>query len=624
MGDSIINFDLDVFPEVACVPAYPDELRPYVGMKFHSLDEGIAYGRETGFDRGIEMDEMHAQEGFITKRRRTSKRLGEVHMRFIWDCTKANIGPTMTFKFLNEFLGGYDTVGINVAELSNYVQGLKTYVEGSDAQILLDEMARKKKACPDFTYQYCMIFSPFTGKDYHGKPVTFGAALLSNETTESYSWLFKHFLESMGQAPKMIVTDQDRGMRAAIRDVLVDTKHRWCMWHIMLKLTDKIPRRSLENEELKKEISACVWSEVLEPEEFEDSWMGIMERYELLHVEWFVTMFDDREMWVPAYFRDFPMGSLIRTTSVSESENSFYKTFTRPRSNLVEFIMNFDHALAAQRNSSSKLDYMDSTIIPPFSSQLVLEKHAATKYTDHMFKRVQREIVDALHHCSTDGLLKDDVLEISTIKDKYSKSWVVTYTTSEDSYSCSCKLFGREGILCSHIFLVFKNRFLKVIPDKYFHVRWLKTALADAIRGPARCLGDPELLSDPNQLSKNKVADIFFSYMKKFDGDSAIIDLFSAGIDELGKSLMTRIHEPSSADKDKPVKDFYFAEKPAVVRVHPPSVVSTKGSKSDSKSRLVSAKEKTIKLNNKPLRQCKKCGEFGHHDSRNCGRQKGK
>ncbi|XP_047942917.1 protein FAR1-RELATED SEQUENCE 5-like [Salvia hispanica] len=381
MGDSIINFDLDVFLEVnciltnlphvlsfdpvACVPACPDELRPYVGKKFHSLDEGIAfyegYGRETGFDVrkcgikstrdvvtwqylvcnreglkvGIEMDKMHAQEGFITKRRRTSKRcecrgrmslknvsevgfvgLGEVHMRFIWGCTKANIGPTMTFKFLNEFLGGYDTVGLTVAELRNYVHGLKTYVEGSDAQMLLDETARKNKSYPDFTYhyqlgssnelksffwcdavskrnyqlygdvvsfdstyntnRYCMILSPFTGKDNHGKPVTFGAALLSNESTEFYSWLFKQFVESMGQAPMMIVTDQDR-----------------------------VPRRSLENEELKKEIITCVWSEVLEPADFEAALMGIMERYELLDVEWFVTMFDNRKMWVPAYFRDF-------------------------------------------------------------------------------------------------------------------------------------------------------------------------------------------------------------------------------------------------------------------------------------------------------------------------------
>ena len=64
-----------------------------------------------------------------------------------------------------------------------------------------------------------MIFSPFTGKDNHGRPVTFGAALLSSEGTEMYSWLFKHFVESMGKYPRMIVTDQDKGMKAAIEKV---------------------------------------------------------------------------------------------------------------------------------------------------------------------------------------------------------------------------------------------------------------------------------------------------------------------------------------------------------------------------------------------------------------------
>ncbi|XP_047958507.1 uncharacterized protein LOC125204003 isoform X2 [Salvia hispanica] len=59
-----------------------------------------------------------------------------------------------------------------------------------------------------------------------------------------------------------------------------------------------------------------------------------------------------------------------------------------------------------------------------------------------------------------------------------------------------------------------KDIFVKVIPDKYFHVRWLKTALADAIRGPARSLRETEIPSDPKQLSKNKAIDIFFSYMK--------------------------------------------------------------------------------------------------------------
>lgn len=220
-----------LFEPVSCVPQCSAELIPIVGKKFNTLDEGIAfydaYARAAGLDtrkhghkasrelvtwqylvcnrqgvkNGIEMDQIHAREGFITKRRRTSKRCGckarvslkyvfecnfvgyvvhefvdvhnhslielpfrrwmhlnrqldDVHRKFIWDCTKANIGPTMTFKFLNEFLGGYDTVGITLTELRNYVHGLKSYVEGSDAQMLLDEMLRRKEACEGFSYQY--------------------------------------------------------------------------------------------------------------------------------------------------------------------------------------------------------------------------------------------------------------------------------------------------------------------------------------------------------------------------------------------------------------------------------------------------------------------------------------
>ena len=460
-----------------------------------------------------------------------------------------------------------------------------------------------------------MIFSPFTGKDNHGKPVTFTAALLSDESTESYSWLFKNFVEAMGPAPKMIVTDQDRGMRAAIRTVLVDTKHRWCMWHIMLKLTDKVPKKTLENEDLKKEIRACVWSELIEPVEFEETWMGIMERYGLVDVDWFINMFENRKMWVPAYFRDFPMGSLIRTTSVSESENSFYKTFTRPRSNLVEFIMSFDHALAAQRNASSKLDYVDSTITPPFSTKMAMEKHASTMYTDHMFKTVQREMVAAFFESSTDGVLKDDFSEIYTIKDIYGKSWVVTYLRSDESYSCSCKLYVREGFLCSHVFLVFKNRFVNVIPEKYYNGRWLKFALGKAVHGN---LGK-ELDAPVNvkQLAKNKAYRIFYGLIQKYEGDIDKITSFSAGMLEYDRKKESDSPIMSVGENGNRVEDFYSIERPALVEVQPPNVVQTKGSCSDSASRLVSAKEKAVVLASKPKRRCGKCRELRHHDSRN-------
>ncbi|XP_042067262.1 protein FAR1-RELATED SEQUENCE 4-like [Salvia splendens] len=172
----------------------------------------------------------------------------------------------------------------------------------------------------------------------------------------------------MGVAPKMIITDQDWGMKLAVQQVLLQTRHRWFMWHIMIKVSDKLPKSLLGSEDIKKEFNACVWSDLLEPDEFDIIWNYIMERYGLEDVHWFGSMFEDREFWVPAYFRDFPMGSLLRTTSMSESENSFFKNYTKPRANLVQFINFFNCAVGDQRNANSRLNYLDYSTIPDLST----------------------------------------------------------------------------------------------------------------------------------------------------------------------------------------------------------------------------------------------------------------
>ncbi|XP_047978400.1 protein FAR1-RELATED SEQUENCE 5-like [Salvia hispanica] len=318
--------------EVLVIPDCSPQLKPVVGQKFQSLDFAFAfydvYARAVGFDtrkQGMRKaadgvttwysvvcnregskrsNDVNARSGFTIKRRRLSKRCGckasisfkffsgavilgyiiqefkevhnnymvesehqqfmtlnrkleDVHHKFILDCSKANICPTLTFK------------------------------------MVLDDMAKKKELSDAFTYhyevndanQYCMIFTPFTGKDNHGKPVTFAAGLVCNEKTGAFGWLFKYFVECMGVAPKMIVTDQDLGMRSGIQEVLVGTRHRWCMWHIMHKLASKVPGRLLRDEDFKKEFNAYVWSDLLEPDEFEEEWNGVIERYELEDVD---------------------------------------------------------------------------------------------------------------------------------------------------------------------------------------------------------------------------------------------------------------------------------------------------------------------------------------------------
>ena len=82
----------------------------------------------------------------------------------------------------------------------------------------------------DSTYsmnEYNMIFTPFTGVNHHKANVLFGVALLSNKKIESYTWLFKTFLNAMGGVePALIITDEDASMKAAIQNVFLTAIHR--------------------------------------------------------------------------------------------------------------------------------------------------------------------------------------------------------------------------------------------------------------------------------------------------------------------------------------------------------------------------------------------------------------
>ncbi|XP_042027119.1 protein FAR1-RELATED SEQUENCE 5-like [Salvia splendens] len=487
-----------------------------------------------------------------------NRHLDDVHQKFILDCSKANIGPTLTFKVLKETLGGFDLIGCTVGDIRNASRDIKAYAYGFDVQMVLDDMAKKKEMSKSYTYhyevneknqlvalfwcdglmkrnyhmfgdivafdttyntnRYCMIFTPFTGKDNHGRPVTLAAGLVCNEKIGAFGWLFRHFVECMGITPKMIVIDQDNGMRSAIEEVLVGTRHRWCMWHIMHKLATKVPNRLLRDEAFKKEFSACVWSDLLEPGEFEDG-----------------------HFWIPAYFRDFSLGSMIRTTSISESENSFYKRILKPRANIAEFYLNFNHAVEFQRNSRTSLDYHDATVFPILATTLPFEKHASTLYTDTMFKRIQEEIVEGNDRCRVLGFSSTEFVDTYKLGDSNRKSQTV---------------------------------------------------------------------------SKKDIS-MFYGFLRRFEGDIELLRAFVGGVEELGNSIQAGNPTTSASEKRRMIEKFYGMVRPEVVEVHPPDVVKTKGHASSSKSRLISKRENSLKDASRPLRRCKACDEMGHHDSRN-------
>lgn len=85
-----------------------------------------------------------------------------------------------------------------------------------------------------------MSFVPFVGVNHHGQLTLLSCGLLSNEDTKTFVWLFRTCLKCMHcKAPNGINTDQDRTMQIAIEIVFLNTKNKWCLRHILKKLTEK-------------------------------------------------------------------------------------------------------------------------------------------------------------------------------------------------------------------------------------------------------------------------------------------------------------------------------------------------------------------------------------------------
>ncbi|KAK9274619.1 hypothetical protein L1049_021869 [Liquidambar formosana] len=81
-----------------------------------------------------------------------------------------------------------------------------------------------------------------------------------------------------GGPPKMIITDQDPAMEIAIKNVLPNTTHRFCIWHILKKFSKKLDYATYDQHY--QSFRNCIWDSE-NPQEFEARWVDLIEKIEL-------------------------------------------------------------------------------------------------------------------------------------------------------------------------------------------------------------------------------------------------------------------------------------------------------------------------------------------------------
>ncbi|XP_071736397.1 protein FAR1-RELATED SEQUENCE 5-like [Rutidosis leptorrhynchoides] len=225
------------------------------------------------------------------------------------------------------------------------------------------------------------------------------------------------------------MTYQYSSMRITVQSVFFTARHRLCMWHITEKITSKV-RHAISKAGFTSDISNIVWTDKLDPDEFDRS-----------------------------YFRDCDMSGLMRTSSRSESENY------------------------------SKNDHESLYTTPAIKTQDPMEKHACKVFTRVAFFKVQGQMKAATRYClsykvqkllenSTKFYIGDTSVKTSNIDEtvdrisnpyyfdelipKYSEV-IVNHRTNE--ILCNCKMYERVGYFFRHILYVLR---MDAVPETIF------------------------------------------------------------------------------------------------------------------------------------------------------------
>ncbi|XP_060202427.1 protein FAR1-RELATED SEQUENCE 5-like [Lycium barbarum] len=116
------------------------------------------------------------------------------------------------------------------------VDDMITNIFWVDSKMIIDYETFGDVLSFDTTYQMNREHRPlasFVGLNNHRKMVVFGGALMYDETSESFQWLFETFFKMMsGKKSKIIFTDQDAAISKAISLVMPKVHHRLCVWHM--------------------------------------------------------------------------------------------------------------------------------------------------------------------------------------------------------------------------------------------------------------------------------------------------------------------------------------------------------------------------------------------------------
>jgi hypothetical protein len=242
-------------------------------------------------------------------------------------------------------------------------------------------------------------------------------------------------------------------MSIAIPEMFPNSIHRNCLFHVAHKTEEKHARSFARIPNLHNEFKDTIHFS-LTIAEFESSWIEMVEKYKVGNLKYFKIMWENREKFVPVFFKNdfFPF---IHSTARSEGTNAIFKDNVGSTYSVTSFLCEYDKIAENIEENEKQEDSITRTTTPTYWCGSDMEVQAGKRYNRKIFYRFQKQLrfTSKLHVQEVERNVKYEVYKsaLAAARDYRTRRYLVLVNLSTDDFNCVCSKFNKDGLLCSHV-----------------------------------------------------------------------------------------------------------------------------------------------------------------------------
>ncbi|XP_062219272.1 protein FAR1-RELATED SEQUENCE 5-like [Phragmites australis] len=333
----------------------------------------------------------------------------------------------------------------------------------------------------DLTYRLNkqnVVCAPFVGVNHHWQTTMYGCALLADESMSTFLWLFKSFLESMGNRhPRSIFTNQDQVMSKAIEEVFPNTCHRIAHWHIQKNATSRLGSLN-GSKAFNKMFIKCMQGCDSEAE-FEETWAEMLRAFKLQDNKWLKKLYKLKQKWCSALNKYIFDGG-VEYEPQCDSMSNIFSGIADKLTSLSAIAVAVDKQTEDWRGK----EYDEDTRCCQKPPACIIKhsdilNHAAKVYTHRIYKLFETDFLDGCGATKFKELQCEDNNTYQfemTMQGRGSRVCTVHFNMNMMQITCSCSKFETMGLLCPHALKALSIKNACKIPEIYILKRWTKDA----------------------------------------------------------------------------------------------------------------------------------------------------